>query len=352
MKKQLIICLLLVVVGVGVFFAGGCSPLPVLPQGQPCLEGDDCRPGQYCSSGMCRSATCLDDNDCGSTGSYKCVAGTCIGGGGEKTVVLTEPPEGIIDGGADGPVVDAPLVDGGGSDTVPEVQAEGGGDSAPDVVPEDGGDRDLSPDQTPDVVPETPPEQTCIPGSTQVCYGGPESTRGIGTCRAGVKTCRSGKWGACEGEVLPTAETCDSKDNDCDGQIDESLTRGCYSGPAGTAGKGVCKVGTQTCTAGQWGACVGEVTPKPEACGPNSVANGVDEDCDGQKDEGCLECNTGELRLCTSTQYPVDSPCYRGNQRCDNGKWGGCRTPSPDAAETCGNNRDDDCNGKVDDGCP
>jgi hypothetical protein len=43
-------------------------------------------------------------------------------------------------------------------------------------------------------------------------------------CKDGTQTCDpSGlKWQDCAGEVLPANETCDdSVDNDCDGQVDE-----------------------------------------------------------------------------------------------------------------------------------
>ncbi|MFO0587288.1 MAG: nucleotide-binding protein [Polyangiaceae bacterium] len=52
----------------------------------------------------------------------------------------------------------------------------------------------------------------------------------------------------------------------------------CYSGPAGTNGKGICAAGTQVCNAEGtgYGACNGEVLPKTEDC-----ATPQDEDCDG-----------------------------------------------------------------------
>jgi hypothetical protein len=65
-------------------------------------------------------------------------------------------------------------------------------------------------------------------------------------------------------------------------------SRSCYDGPAGTEGQGLCKAGSQTCAndGASWGACVGEVLPKPEDC-----ATPEDEDCDG-KAPAC----TGTLR--------------------------------------------------------
>ncbi|TNE43121.1 MAG: hypothetical protein EP343_34510 [Deltaproteobacteria bacterium] len=172
---------------------------------------------------------------------------------------------------------------------------------------------------------------------TQSCYTGASGTSGKGLCKAGTQTCSAGKFGACVGEVKPTTETCDNKDNDCDGQIDNGVTKSCYNGPAGTQNKGICKSGTQTCTAGTFGACVGEVKPdSTEACDTK------DNDCDGQIDEGCA-CVDNTVRDCGTDE----GECKKGKQTCSSGQWGACVGEVKPTAEVC-DGKDNDCNGKVD----
>jgi hypothetical protein len=126
---------------------------------------------------------------------------------------------------------------------------------------------------------------SCKNGDTRRCYTGPASVRGKGNCQEGTESCVQGKWsGTCQGEVQPALETCDGKDNDCDGKVDNvyntgrPLLRECYTGPAGTKGKGSCRSGVQQCNSGSWGACSGQHTPRKELC------NRQDDDCDGKVD--------------------------------------------------------------------
>ena len=71
-----------------------------------------------------------------------------------------------------------------------------------------------------------------------------------------------------------SAESCNNIDDDCDYDVDEDLSQGCYTGPSGTEGVGICTGGNQVCSTGSWGSCSGETLPTTEICG-----NGIDEDC-------------------------------------------------------------------------
>ena len=122
----------------------------------------------------------------------------------------------------------------------------------------------------------------CEPGSTKSCFPGNQGTPGVGICKAGTQTCKTDGSGyeACQGAVAPGTEICNGQDDNCDGNIDEKITRSCYSGDAKTKGVGTCKAGTQACVNGQYASCVGEILPAQEKC-----ANKLDDDCDGVVDE-------------------------------------------------------------------
>ncbi|MCB9642984.1 MAG: hypothetical protein H6728_07920 [Myxococcales bacterium] len=182
---------------------------------------------------------------------------------------------------------------------------------------------------------------------TRSCYDGPAGTDQRGACKQGTETCSNGQWGTCTGQVKPKTETCNNKDDDCDGKVDESIFQDCYGGPAGTEGKGICKKGQRTCTAGTWSNCLGEVTPRTETC------NNLDDDCNGTKDDGgaCDVCQNGQTQSCyTGPQSTRNNPpCKAGTSTCVGGQWGSCANEVKPATETC-NNKDDDCDGQVDNG--
>lgn len=104
----------------------------------------------------------------------------------------------------------------------------------------------------------------CTFEATQDC--GPITD--AGECVYGEQICTAGEWGTCVGAVMPSQETCDNKDNDCDGQTDEELG-------STTCGTGACKNTVQNCVGGMSQTCV-PGAPSGEICG-----NSIDEDCDG-----------------------------------------------------------------------
>ena len=59
------------------------------------------------------------------------------------------------------------------------------------------------------------------------CYSGDPSWIGKGACIVGVQLCKSGFWGTCDGEVLPTPEACNGKDDNCNGLVDEGVLSSC-----------------------------------------------------------------------------------------------------------------------------
>ncbi|HVV86968.1 MAG TPA: MopE-related protein [Kofleriaceae bacterium] len=200
----------------------------------------------------------------------------------------------------------------------------------------------------------------CIPGSTTSCYGGPTGTQGVGACRAGVRTCNTAGtgWGACSGDVVPVAEACgDSLDNDCDGQTNEGCvctpgaSAACYGGPAGTAGVGICKAGTKPCNAAGtgFGACGGEVDPRAEICG-----NGLDDDCDGVIDNGCV-CVPGTQSACYDGANGTVGVgvCRAGTQTCNatGTGFGACTNEVVPSVDVCGDGIDNDCDGVADRNC-
>lgn len=120
-------------------------------------------------------------------------------------------------------------------------------------------------------IDETP--CNCLDGSDKVC--GEDK----GSCRTGKQLCVAGKWGNCEGAVLPEREKCNNVDDDCDGEVDEDFP---LKGKQCEMGKGVCKAqGQYVCSSDQTvlvcDAVVG--TPQDEKC------DGLDNDCDGLIDE-------------------------------------------------------------------
>jgi hypothetical protein len=117
----------------------------------------------------------------------------------------------------------------------------------------------------------------------------------------------------------PETEACNRLDDDCDGTVDELSDESCYTGPEETRAVGVCRTGKPSCSGAGTVLCLGEVLPSNELC------NGKDDDCDGTVDDGfdfqtgrnnCGRCDT----VCAATEDCVGGQCTRRREAsCANG---------------------------------
>ncbi|XXX75186.1 SBBP repeat-containing protein [Sorangium sp. So ce134] len=122
----------------------------------------------------------------------------------------------------------------------------------------------------------------------------------------------------------------------------------CYPGPADTEGVGVCAAGVRRCQPdGQsFGECEGAVVPRLEDCSTT-----LDDDCDGETNEadaGCV-CTPGQIEACYSGPEGTNGVglCAAGLRMCDisGTSWRPCGGEVTPAAETCGDDTDEDCDG-------
>jgi hypothetical protein len=98
-------------------------------------------------------------------------------------------------------------------------------------------------------------------------------------------------------------------------------------------------------------------TPKVEAGGAEICGNGLDDNGDGEIDEGC-PCSVGGTQKCYLGDPKLAGVgiCAWGKQTCDKSgefaAWGKCVGSVPPGKEACDGKLDENCDGKVDEGCP
>ncbi|MBI5532572.1 MAG: hypothetical protein HY898_07645 [Deltaproteobacteria bacterium] len=212
----------------------------------------------------------------------------------------------------------------------------------------------------------------CFPGAVSTCYTGGPGTLNVGACKSGTAQCNAQGTanGPCNGQVVPSTDHCtDAIDNDCNGIVNDGFGKGgagcactpgaqqtCYTGPAGTLGKGVCVAGSQTCNAdGQaWGPCIGQIIPDVDSC-----LNSLDDDCNGIVNDGFgkggagCTCTPGVQTSCYQGPNGTAGvgPCKAGIATCNATGTGtsACVGQVLPIDEICGNGVNDDCVGGADD---
>jgi len=170
----------------------------------------------------------------------------------------------------------------------------------------------------------------------------------LGVCEAPTvrAACEGGNW-VCDDHLVEgyeeTEVSCDEKDNDCDGLTDEGLA----DQPGHCLSQGVCD-GTPVrsrCQQGHWTCDYREVEGYEET---EVSCDGKDNDCNGLTDEPFLWTDP-----VLGDRLAIGAPC--GTGRCEGGKVicapdgrsALCDSLAWALPESC-NDRDDDCNGQVD----
>ena len=170
----------------------------------------------------------------------------------------------------------------------------------------------------------------------------------------------------CDRSNLPENDECGNmRDDDCDGNVDENCAGADGCNPMNalplpcSVNIGVCEEGKRTCQAdGTFGPCVrfdGDMPaldddmneiPVVSPDEKSELCNNIDDDCDGQIDEGLDPAAIAAMDIPCATDV---GECVPGRLIACNDGVAMCEGSTPPSPEIC-DNKDNDCDGSADEG--
>jgi hypothetical protein len=217
--------------------------------------------------------------------------------------------------------------------------------------------------------------QACFPFGSGCTPNGSGGFTCVGACRAGTTTCANG-FLQCNGYVGPSAEVCDNLDNDCNGVVDDPFNKQTDPLHCGSCSPCVIPHAIPSCTNGVCGIAACQIDFHDidgnvgNGCeyfchftGPE-VCDGVDNNCNGQIDEGfdkqndpnncgpsCTRCSFAHAGALCQAGTCAMGACDPGWVNLDGNPANGCEYQCTVTSQTeiC-NGVDDNCNGQIDEG--